>query len=172
MTADAYPARHCSSTPADRLCLVAAPESSGGGKARSVFVRHARLAQAGEKSRLRKLIGPRRSKQPPLLETGYAGVALIAAEPARLGEFLAGAVPIPEQSIGRGQPRMRTGQTRVRAARPFQSGDRFVHPGLQQVDHADAPIPVGQPRIARAEADRAFLGRDGLLDPACEKFAY
>ena len=112
------------------------------------------------------------SPEPAFLETGDAGVTPVAAEPARLGEFGGGAVLVADQRIGRGQPGMRTGQTRVCAARPFQPEDRLVNPRLQQVDHADPPIPIRQPRIARTEADRLLLRRDRFLDPARQELAY
>ncbi len=39
------------------------------------------------------------------------------------------------------------------------------------MDHADPPIPIGNPRISGTEADRQLLSRDRLLDGAGEEFA-
>src|SRR3954449_13371889 len=101
-------------------CRPRSLQPTGDGKARLFFVGYAGLAKAGIKGRLRQLTCLVRAEQPAFLETGDAGVTPVAAESARLGEFDGSAVLVAEQCIGGGQPGMRTGQTRVHAARPFQ----------------------------------------------------
>src|SRR5438477_1237000 len=103
--------------------------------------------------------------------TGNADITLVAAQSTGFGKFSRSALGVSPECISGSQPGTRAGKSRIGVARLFEPEYCLVIPRLQQVDHANPPVPVGQARVAGAEADGEFLRRYGFLDGTDEELA-
>src|SRR5437016_5222709 len=90
------------------------------------------------------------------LQSGHARITIIAAKPPRLGELCGSAFSFAFEGIGRSQPEVRPRKSRIGAPRLFDPKDRLSGTRLQQMNHANPPIPIDDARITRAEADGLF----------------
>src|ERR1700730_3269815 len=96
-----------------------------GGGSRSLL-RHAGLAQAGEKRVLDQRLDLRHAETACRLQPGDARIAAVAAQPSSLCEFSGGALGLAVESAGGGEPRVNHWQLRVGAACLFEPHDCFV----------------------------------------------
>src|ERR1700719_2413008 len=87
--------------------------------ARRSCLGYAGLAQPGEKRGLGQGVGLRRAKQSQAFEAGYAGIALVAAQPTRLREFGIGMFGLAFERITGSQPRVRSREPGISAPRFF-----------------------------------------------------
>jgi len=66
---------------------------------------------------------------------------------------------------------MRSRISRIGGARLFEPNNRLLGARLQQMNHANSPVPITDVGITRAEADGLLLGRKRLLCRPGVKFA-
>src|ERR1700730_10262324 len=126
------------------------------------LLRHSGLAQAGKESTLAQsakiwpeFYGCR--------ETGDAAKTIIITQSSSLGELCHRALGFPFQGIGGGQPGVRAGVFWIGSPRPFDPKDCFCGARLQQMNHANSPVPVSDVGIAWTKTDGLLLSRKRLL---------